>query len=246
MEPDSTVIVTGSAGSIGGALVRAFSDEGFHVIGIDRTATPEADESIQLDLAEFATDDSTTHWLRLKLELALDNRQLYVLCNNAAVQQLGPVDALTVADFRSSLDVNLVAPFALSKLCLPWIEACGGAIINIGSIHARLTKPNFTAYATSKGGLEALTRSMAVELGGRIRVNGISPAAVDTPMLRSGFDGESKEYDVLAGCHPAGRIATPHEIAELALFLAGNRATFINGAIVDINGGIGGRLHDPV
>jgi NAD(P)-dependent dehydrogenase (short-subunit alcohol dehydrogenase family) len=118
-------------------------------------------------------------------------------------------------------------------------------VINIGSIHARRTKPEFVAYATSKGALETLTRALAVELGSRARVNAISPAAIDTPMLRAGFEGQTQNYEALAQCHPAGRIGTPVELAELALFLASDSALFQNGSIVDFSGGNSGRLHDP-
>lgn len=245
MESGSAVVVTGSAGSIGRALARGFSDKGYRVIGIDRSPSPDANEEIQFDLADLASGQSAADWLREKLESALEGRCLHVLCNNAAVQKIGSIETLTVDDFRSSLEINVVAPFALTKLCVPWLEACGGSILNIGSIHARMTKPEFSAYATSKGALETLTRSLAVELGERVRINGISPAAVDTAMLRSGFEGAPQGYDALSACHPAGRIADPREIAELAIFLAGDHAKFVNGAIIDINGGIGGRLHDP-
>ena len=241
----SAVVITGSAGGIGQALVEAFADEGYYVIGLDRDVSGSADESLKLDLARLASDESAAESVRESLESALDGRPLGALVNNAALQRLNPVESMTIADFRATLDVNLVAAFALVKLCLPWLETAGGSVVNVGSIHGRLTKPNFTAYATSKGALETLTRALAVELGGRIRINAVSPAAVDTPMLRAGFAGAPEAYDNLAAHHPAGRIARPEEVAELALYLAGDRANFVNGAVVDINGGIGGRLRDP-
>lgn len=183
--------------------------------------------------------------LSTAIEEALTGRPLGVLINNAAIQVVSRVEDLAVSDFRQTLDVNVVAAFALVKLLLPRLEKNGGSVINMGSIHGRLTKPKFTAYATSKGALETLTRSLSVELGGRIRVNAISPAAVETPMLSAGFSGAPEAPGRLAACHPAGRIASPTEVADLAVFLASGQAKFINGAVIDINGGIGGRLHDP-
>lgn len=244
-DPDSAVVITGSAGGIGQALVRAFADDGYFVIGLDRDVSPGADQSLKLDLARLASDELAAESVTDFLESALDGRPLGVLVNNAALQRLNPIEIMTVADFRATLDVNLVAAFALVKRCLPWLEAVNGSVVNVGSIHGRLTKPNFTAYATSKGALETLTRALAVELGARIRVNAVSPAAVDTPMLRSGFEGAPEAYGSLAAHHPAGRIAGPEEVAELVLYLARQRARFVNGAVIDINGGIGGRLHDP-
>jgi NAD(P)-dependent dehydrogenase (short-subunit alcohol dehydrogenase family) len=87
---------------------------------------------------------------------------------------------------------------------------------------------------------------MAVDLGPRVRINAISPAATATPMLLAGFEGKSAELDELAKKHPLERIAQPWEVAKTALFLASPDAAFISGATLNIDGGIGGRLHDPV
>lgn len=246
MAGDAAVLITGSAGGMGQALVRAFSEAGYFVIGLDLEATPDADYSLEFDLARLATDEKAIEAVGDALDLALSGRPLNVLVNNAAIQVLGSVEELSVADFRSTMDVNLVAAFALVKVALPYLETSSGCVINMGSIHGRLTKACFSAYATSKGALETLSRALAVELGTRIRVNAISPAAVETRMLRDGFKHKPEAFNTLAGCHPAGRIATPEEVADLAVFLAGSRAQFINGAVVEINGGIGARLHDPV
>ena len=243
---NSAVLLTGSAGGVGQALVRAFSDAGYIVIGLDRGTTPGAYHSLEIDLAGLATSDDAFDAMNNTLNEALGSRPLAALVNNAAIQVLGTVNDLSVSDFRSTMDVNLVAAFALVKLTLPYLETNNGCVINVGSIHGRLTKPRFSAYATSKGALETLTRALAVELGDRIRVNAISPAAVDTPMLRAGFEEKSEALNALAECHPAGRISTATEVAELAVFLTGNSARFINGAVLDINGAIGSRLHDPV
>jgi NAD(P)-dependent dehydrogenase (short-subunit alcohol dehydrogenase family) len=119
-------------------------------------------------------------------------------------------------------------------------------VINIASIHAGLTKPGFSAYSTSKSGLVGLTRSLAVELGAKVRVNAISPAAIDTPMLRDGFSENLAGLAELERIHPGGIIGTPTEVAELAFFMARNESKFLNGSIVGLDGGISGRLHDPI
>jgi NAD(P)-dependent dehydrogenase (short-subunit alcohol dehydrogenase family) len=100
-------------------------------------------------------------------------------------------------------------------------------------------------YATSKAALVGLTRALAVDLGSRVRVNAINPAAVATPMLLDGFKGKEALYAALGGMHPLGRIAEPAEIAQVALFLASRKAAFITGAAFDVDGGILSRLHDP-
>lgn len=237
----AAAIITGSGGAIGAAMVTAFREAGYFVVGVDRHASPEADASVLLDLAQLATaeDDGA------RILEAVGERPLQVLVNNAAVQVLGPVEGLSVADFRATLDVNVTAAYALVQLCLERLAAAEGSVINVASIHARLTTPGFAAYATSKGALETLTRALAVELGARVRVNAISPAAIDTPMLHAGLGDAPDGLRGLAACHPVGRIGTPAEVAQLALFIAGDGAPFLNGAVVDLGGGIAARLHDP-
>jgi NAD(P)-dependent dehydrogenase (short-subunit alcohol dehydrogenase family) len=129
---------------------------------------------------------------------------------------------------------------------LPDLEKARGSVVNISSVHATLTKPGFSAYATSKAALLGMTRALAVDLGPRVRVNCVTPAATDTPMLRAGFEGNPAELSALAAMHPSGRIATPEEIARVVLFLASDAASAITGAALAADGGIGGRLHDPV
>jgi NAD(P)-dependent dehydrogenase (short-subunit alcohol dehydrogenase family) len=118
-------------------------------------------------------------------------------------------------------------------------------VVNIASVHAQLTKPGFAAYATSKSALVGLTRSLAVDLEGVVRVNCISPGATGTPMLVAGFEGREEALSQLGQCHPLGRIAAPEEVARVAVFLASDDASFIDGAVLDVDGGIGARLHDP-
>ena len=93
--------------------------------------------------------------------------------NNAAVQILAPADAITFDQWRETLDTNLLAPFLLTQALLPELERGRGSVVNVASIHANLTKPGFVAYATSKAALVGLTRSLAVDLGGRVRVNAV-------------------------------------------------------------------------
>jgi NAD(P)-dependent dehydrogenase (short-subunit alcohol dehydrogenase family) len=134
----------------------------------------------------------------------------------------------------------------LTQKLFSLLEKARGSVVNISSIHAKLTKPEFSCYATSKAALLGLTKSMAVELGSKVRINAICPAAVSTPMLLAGFDGQSEAYEILSSMHPVGRIAEPSEVAKLALFLASKDAQFINGSSLELDGGIGSRLHDPV
>jgi len=239
-------IITGSDGGIGRALCEEFKTEGYRVIGIDKSCTrTNSDESIPIDLDEFCVSNVYHDQKIVDLLSLIQDHQLKVLINNAALQVVKPIDKLTVMDWQSTLNVNLIAPFLLSQALLPYLRDASGSIINISSIHAKLTKSEFSCYATSKAALVGLTRSMAVEIGEQVRVNAICPAAVSTPMLVAGFDGKEEQFAELSKMHPVGRIGKPQEIAQLAIFLASSRAQFINGAIMSIDGGIGGRLHDP-
>lgn len=242
------VIVTGSSGAIGSALCAAFVATGSHVIGVDSQPSPFGGTDINgvdVDLDAYCRDEAYRQDANDRIRSRADARPIAALVNNAAVQIVKPAGELNVDDWRQTINVNLLAPFLLAQAFAGDLTAVGGAIVNVSSIHARLTKPGFTAYSTSKAGLAGLTRALAIEFGGRVRVNSISPAAVDTPMLRQGFAGREHLLGDLGRQHPAGRIATPAEIAALAVFLASDDAKFITGADFAIDGGIGARLSDP-
>lgn len=242
-------LVTGAAGGIGQALVQAFVDQGYSVIGLDQVQQPVhfvGQQYLQVDLQRLVEDDALLEQTLGRIQQHLSGVGLTVLVNNAAVQVLGGVDSLTVADWQRTLNVNLLAPFVLTQGLLPKLEAAKGSVINISSIHARLTKANFVAYATSKAALSGMTRAMAVDLGARIRINAIEPAAIATDMLKAGFEGKPEQLAQLENCHPQGRMGTPQEVAALAVSMARGDLRFLHGACVGLDGGIGGRLFDPV
>lgn len=240
-----TALVTGACGGIGRAMCDIFAEAGFNVIGIDLNSTPDFPHTvIPCDIRQIANSADSADELRTRV-LALSGNRLDVLINNAAVQIIKPCYELTRDDWAATLETNLLAPFWLSRLFLPELQTDHGSIVNIGSIHAKLTKREFVAYATSKGALETLTRSMALDLAPDVRVNAIAPAATDTPMLLAGFEGQPKKFAELERYHPLGRIATPEEVAQVALFLAGPQAWFVTGTTIGVDGGIAGCLSDP-
>lgn len=241
------VLITGSNGGIGIALSTAFSKAGYQVIGCDIAGAAEGpcDSYLELDLREFARTEGYRKQKGAEIDSLLAAGKLNCLVNNAAVQHLGGAGQLAPELWSETLDVNLGAPFLLAQHLLPALEKAGGSVINISSIHAKQTKPGFIAYATSKAGLDGMTRALAVDLGGRVRVNSIAPAATETPMLVAGFEQNPALRHQLENYHPVGRIARPSEIADLAVFLASDKAAFITGEVVNIDGGIGSRLHDP-
>lgn len=244
-------LVTGAAGGIGRALARTFSDAGYHVIATDIVESPggiACASYIPGDLVKFVRDEHYAEGMVQKVRAALSGKHLRVLINNAAVQILGGVDHLGRSDWQSTLDVNLLAPFLLTQALLPDLEATNGSsasVINIGSIHARLTKKGFVAYATSKAALAGMTRAMAIDLGPRIRVNAIEPAAIETEMLKAGFVDKPDQYAGLSRIHPQQRIGEPEEVAFFALAIADGGMRFLHGACIGIDGGLASRLFDP-
>lgn len=240
------VLITGISGGIGRALGAAFNDAGLEVVGMDRRPPPRAtDNFIEADLDALCRDASMRRRTLAAVRRQLRRRPLRAIVHNAATQIVKPFARLSTRDWEETLNVNLMSVVLLTQSLQKELEAAGGCVINISSIHARLTKRGFSAYATSKAALAGLTRSLAIEFGGRIRVNSICPAAIDTPMLRAGFNRWPVAVKRLAALHPSGRIGTSAEVAALAVFLASNQAAFINGADYLIDGGIGGQLCDP-
>lgn len=241
-------IITGANGGIGQSLVNVFQDQGYSVIATDHhpeTNNIKCNHYIQADLAQVIRDKDYANNFFAEIHEQLNGHGLSAIINNAAIQILGGTDELTLDDWHKTLDVNLLAPFLLSKRLLPELERTTGCILNISSIHARLTKKNFVAYATSKSALSGMTRAMAVDLGNRVRVNAIEPAAIETDMLKAGFSGKAEQYKQLKDCHPQKRIGHADEVAKLALAIIDGDMKFLHGSCIGLDGGISSRLFDP-
>lgn len=240
-------LITGALGGIGQALCSEFRKAGYAVIATDRNPGPcECDTFIQLDVRHLYSRPSERQRVVAETRSLTGEAGLTVLVNNAATQILNRTDDIRISDWDETIETNLIAPFLLIQSLLPELECANGSVVNVASVHATATKPGFVCYATSKAALVGLTRSLAVDLGPRVRVNAINPAATATPMLLAGFEGKKEQFRELAHMHPMERIAEPSEVAQTAVFLASERASFITGACFSIDGGIGARLHDPV
>jgi NAD(P)-dependent dehydrogenase (short-subunit alcohol dehydrogenase family) len=241
-----TALVTGALGGIGQALCSVFRSAGYFVIGTDRReGVCDCDLFIRRDILEIQENEEACYALVREVRAHIGDNGLDVLINNAAIQILGSTEQVTAKDWDTTLHTNLVVPFLLVQTFLADLEKASGSVVNIASIHAVATKPGFVAYATSKAALVGLTRALAVDLGPRVRINVINPAATATPMLLAGFEGKPEAFAALANMHPLERIAEPSEVARTALFLASRDASFITGSTLHIDGGIGARLHDP-
>ncbi len=249
MNKTKAVVITGACGGIGEALTACFKAAGYFVAATDQKKTPskevEYDFYLSADLEKTVNNQEYAGNVFKTIIKACPPNSIHVLINNAAVQILGGLNELSTDAWHQTLDVNVVAPFVWAKAFASEIEKDQGSIINISSIHAQLTKKGFVAYATSKAALSGMTRALAVDVGSRIRVNGIEPAAIDTLMLKEGFKGNEEGYTALQEYHPLGRIGRAKEVGRLAVFLANKSVGFTHGATIAVDGGIGARLFDP-
>ncbi len=244
-------LVTGAAGGIGRCLVEKLNNAGWCIVGTDHPSEKPRRELIQYCEAWISADlDSLCKDMNLLEKfkddvIAAAGGNIKAIIHNAALQRLGKFEALSHSDWIETMNVNLLAPALISKQLIKELRRNSGTIVNIGSIHSRLTKPEFTAYATSKAGLAGLTKAMAIELGQDVRVNGIEPAAIATPMLELGFKESKNMREELLTYHPTNCIGKPDDIARAVLFLLDEDNRFINGCIMEVGGGIHSRLHDP-
>ena len=218
MFTDKVVVVTGGANGIGRCIAEEFGKLGAHVWVIDKA--PGA--HFVGDLADKATLE------RFAAEVIEKHGRIDVLVNNALPLMKG-MDECSYEEFEYALAVGVTAPFYLSKLFAPHF-APGGSIINISSSRDRMSQPQTESYTAAKGGIAALTHALAVSLAGKVRVNSISPGWIDTAYTL--YDGPD------AVQQPAGRVGNPQDIAQMVLFLCSDKAGFITGENICIDGGM--------
>jgi NAD(P)-dependent dehydrogenase (short-subunit alcohol dehydrogenase family) len=230
-------LVTGAASGIGAAIVSRFQAEGARVAGLDISPGAASDHNLIADLR------STTALEGALAEMTGALGAPDILVHAAAASFPGGLFDTDPAAFLDLYDVNVVGAVRLLQLCVPAMRSRGGSVVMLSSINADYATPSLAAYAATKAALNNLVQTAALELAPHnIRVNAIAPASVDTPMLRASFarttDPEEARVRNIAR-HPLGRLGSAEEVAELALFLALDRAGWITGSIYPIDGGAG-------
>ena len=217
MFQDKVVVITGGAGGIGKCIREEFEKAGSKVCIIDIVDNPY----FVGDIGEEAT------LRRFAEKVIAEHGRVDYLINNAPPLFKG-IDECTYEEFNYALRVGVSSAFLLTQLFQPYFTP-GASIINISSSRDRMSQPQSESYAAAKGGISALTHALAVSLGGKVRVNSISPGWINT------------DYTVYEGPdavqQPAGRVGTPLDIANMVLFLCSDKAGFITGENICIDGG---------
>ena len=236
-----TALVTGGGSGIGAQTVRVLGESGARVLVADveeAAAQQLADEVAgAVPLAMDVTDPAS-------VERALGSiDSLNILVNNAGIGHVGSIEECSLDEWRAVMRVNVEGPFLVTAAALPLLtRATRPCIVNIGSVAGLVGVKRRFAYCASKGAVVSMTRSLAADYAGRIRVNCVCPGTVDTPFVEAYLEKYHKHEKAevrkqLDARQPVGRLGRPEEIAHLVLYLCSDEAEFVHGSMMAIDGG---------
>lgn len=241
------IIVTGGAQGIGKIVTLKLLEEGYTVTvpEIDQEAIDEfREENPSEDLFLIHCDISKEDHVRSAIQQSLNRySNIYGLINNAAVLNNKPVEELSLVEWNQVIGVNLTGSFLFVKYSAPYLKKQKGSIINMCSTRAFQSEADTEAYSASKGGIFALTHSLAVSLGPDIRVNCISPGWIDVSAVRKKSQATQDNLtEEDHHQHPAGRVGRPDDVARLILFLLNPDNGFITGQNFTVDGGMSRKM----
>ena len=234
-----TALVTGASSGIGAAIARIFSRAGASVILMARDRARSEAVAKDLPGSRVVLCDITDESGVAQAFRSID--RLDILVNNAAIGFVGNVEETSLQDFRYLFQVNVEGLFLVTRAAVPLIRASHGSIIHLASVAGLVGMKRRFAYCATKGAVISLTRQMAVDYATEMRVNCICPGTIDTPfidqLIAKNFSGqEQKVREEMRLRQPVGRLGTSEEIAGLALYLAADESSFMNGSILPIDG----------
>ena len=244
-----TIVVTGGGQGIGLGISQVLLEAGATLIVIQRSpvAAELTSQDVQWIEADLALADS---FASIAEKISRDHDKIDALVNNAGFMFEKSLEQMQLEDWNQMLAVNLTAPAFLSRALLPLLRACGGgSIINIGSIEGLAANPEHAAYCASKGGVHALSKAMAVDLGkDNIRVNAIAPGWIRSDLSDDYINAQQDPQTAWQGLykmHPAGRVGEPQDVGRLAAYLASDASSFMTGQVMVIDGGRTSKLPLP-
>lgn len=243
---DKVAIVTGASKGIGASIAKHLAAEGAAVVVNYASGKADAESvvaeitskggkavAVQANVAKQSDID------RLFSETKKAFGRLDILVNNAGIYEFSPIEQVTEASFHKHFDTNVLGLILASKAAVSHFDAAGGSIVNVSSLASTATPPNTSVYSATKGAVDAVTRSLAKELGPRnIRVNAINPGVVDTEGFRAAGFEDSDFRKEAEGKTPLGRIGRPEDIAPAAVFLASADSRWITGETLVVAGGL--------
>jgi 3-oxoacyl-[acyl-carrier protein] reductase len=238
-------VVTGASKGIGASIAEHLAAEGATVVVNYASSKTDADHVVDritkrggTALAVQANVAKQTDIERLFAETKKTFGRLDILVNNAGIYEFSPLENITEEHYQRHFDLNVHAVLFVSQAALKLFNSAGGSIINMSSVVSTMAFPNAAVYSGSKAAVDAITRSLAAELGPRrIRVNAIRPGMVETEGTRSAGITESDMRKQVEAQTPLGRIGQPRDIANLAVFLASDDSSWITGETFLISGG---------
>lgn len=243
---DKVAVVTGASKGIGAAIARLLAVEGAAIVVNYATSKGGAENTVH-DITKnggkaIAVQGDMSRKGDIE-RLFAETKEVFgtidILVNNAGIYEFAPLESITEEQFHKQFNLNVLGPILATQAAVKLFGPAGGSIVNISSLVSTMGFPNAAVYSGTKGALDAITRSLAKELGPRkIRVNAINPGMVETEGVRAAGIAESDMRKQVEAQTPLGRIGQPQDIAAAALFLASPESAWITGETLVISGGM--------
>jgi len=234
-------LLTGGSSGMGATTAALLATGGARVFCAQRGISVH--EDISADFSDPAVPERVIAAVKAKAD------QLDILINCAGIMREGTVEESALQDWHDQIQVNLTAPFLLTRYAMPMLKTAKGAIVNVGSIEGLGNNPRHPAYGASKAGLHGLTRAVAVDHGhDGVRCNAVAPGWIDTPLNEDfieSMDDPAKFRSEIGSIHPIRRTGAPEEVAKLICWLACDEASFVTGQVWTIDGGRMAQLSLP-